>query len=575
MIQPSFFGNCLENTDITAWPQLYVGVVRTWFSKYGGSEAHWLNIQPTGPGSTFVWTALDGVINEYATHVGNNIVYCFGMVPGWANGSGTGDVPPTHFSDLYNFVTAVVTRYRGRIKYYEIWNEINNYGAPDTGWWSGTLAQMVTIATNVYPLIKAADPNAIVLCPSTYPGFNGNAGGNYGFTYAQSFLAADKAAGGPHFDAFNYHGYASNTFPLQQPEQTLNIAQNYAGIAAQNGLSAMQVFVSEGGTNPNVAAGVAAAYTAIYLIMFASAGVTSVIWFQFDNGDGYGVLSDGGSWLNGSGIAYRIVQAWLSGSTFSAPAARVTKTNGVRNTTGTGMVAGTPGTPPTDWSVYSPDTAAHGISTEFVGSGTEGGAPYVDWRVFGTATAGAAGQADIFFEAGNQIAATLGQQWTVGADVKLQAGSASNVTVTLGMNENNGGGSFLANDTSWQFQPLANALNLDGQNYPGVTANASVAFVQPFVQVAYAVGVAIDITLRIGAPFTDNGSVWTATITRPGGYQAQITWDAAGGPTSYTVPGGYVAMRDITGLLAAIGSTVTLTNSPILLENAAFKGLLL
>jgi hypothetical protein len=143
------------------------------------------------------------------------------------------------------------------------------------------------------------------------------------------------------------------------------------------------------------------------------------------------------------------------------------------------------------------------------------------------------------------------------------------------MNENNASGTFLASDTSWVFQPLANALNLDGQSYPGKTANASVAFVQPYVQVAYTVGTAFSITLRIGAPNIDSGSVWTTTITKPGGYQGQIVWDAAGGPTTYTVPTGqgYATTRNLTGLGAALGSTVTITNAPIILENTAWKGL--
>ena len=152
-------------------------------------------------------------------------------------------------------------------------------------------------------------------------------------------------------------------------------------------------------------------------------------------------------------------------------------------------------------------------------------------------------------------------------------GSADALTATLGMNENNGNGTFLDNVTSWQFQPLANTLNLDGQSYPGVASNASVAFVQPFVQLVYPVGMAFNVTLRLGAPFADNGTVWTAIITKPNGYQGQITWDSGGGPTAYTVPTGhgYAYYRDITGTQYPLGSTVTITNAPILLENQAFQ----
>jgi hypothetical protein len=41
-------------------------------------------------------------------------------------------------TDWGNWVRAVVTRYKGRIKYYELWNE------PDAwNWWSGTTPQML------------------------------------------------------------------------------------------------------------------------------------------------------------------------------------------------------------------------------------------------------------------------------------------------------------------------------------------------------------------------------------------------------------------------------------------------
>lgn len=566
-ISPSFFGQHIEFVDtVSPWPKFYSSAYRMWFSECGNKTAHWSDIETAS--GTFTYTALDCIVNTYTSHgVGNNLIYTFGIVPGWANGGMTGDVPPTNFSDFYTFVSTLVAREKGKIRYYEIWNEMNLSGAPDAGWWSGTSAQMVTIAQNIYPLIKAADPNAVVLCPSTE--------GTTGFAYMQAWLAADIAAGGPHCDVFNYHGYAANAFPLQQPEQTLNIAQNYAGIALQNGMSALPVFVDEGGYQPSLSAALAPAYTAVYEIMFACAGVNHVDWFQYDNGNGFGELNPGtvAFGLNASGVAYREAEKWLIGSTIGTTCTRAANANQVRNTAVTGASAGTPGTPPTNWGVNNPDTG-HGISTSIIGTGTEAGVPYVDWRVFGTATAGASGAVQMFTETSTHIAATLGQQWSVGADVKLQAGSATGATVSLNMNENNAAGTFLAGDTQWVFQPLANALNLDGQSYPGKTANASVAFIQPYVQVAYTVGAPVDITLRLGAPDADSGTVWTATITKPSSYQAQIVWDAAGGPTTYTVPTGqgYASYRDLTGAGSSLGSTVTITNLPIILENTAWKG---
>lgn len=77
----------------------------------------------------------------------------------------------------------------------------------------------------------------------------------------------------------------------------------------------------------------------------------------------------------------------------------------------------------------------------------------------------------------------------------------------------------------------------------------------------------------LGATMTGPASavlsdVWTASITRSGGYSGQIVWNR-GGSTSYTVPGGMVRYRDLSGgsTVTTGGASITITDSPILLEN--------
>ena len=57
-----------------------------------------------------------------------------------------------------------------------------------------------------------------------------------------------------------------------------------------------------------------------------------------------------------------------------------TSTNEIRNPRCEGAVAGTPGTLPTNWLVV----AGGGVTTEVVGSGTEDGWPYLEFRISGT-----------------------------------------------------------------------------------------------------------------------------------------------------------------------------------------------
>ena len=103
---------------------------------------------------------------------------------------------------------------------------------------------------------------------------------------------------------------------------------------------------------------------------------------------------------------------------------------------------------------------------------------------------------------------------------------------------------------------------------------------QPYVQISYptTVGTVVSADVCIAAPFADNGSVWQGTLTKPGGYQANIAWDSHGdiAPSTYTVPTGqgYASSQDIHGHVNNIGTTVTLTNEPLNIQNVGWTALL-
>lgn len=563
-IAPTFFGNSVEFTDTTAWPKLYVAQVRDWYSDCSSNPANMNNVFPTSITPTF--TTLDCVVGNYKAHVGNQQIYTFGLFPGWCNGSQTADFPCTLESNYVSMVNLISAHEVGKIKYYEPLNEVNLAGAPTAGWFSGTKAQVVTMAADMCSTVKANDPSVLCLSPSVE--------GATGPAYMQALLNLGIAAD---FDIFNYHGYAFNAFPNQFPEQTAYIAQAFKQLAALYSISSKPIWVDEGGYQPSLATALQPAYTSIFLIDYASAGVAQVDWFQYDNGNSFGVLWDGAAGLNAAGLAYKITEGWLIGATFTANTTRTANTNLVPNPTATGLSAGTPGTAPTGWSISNPDSG-HGISTSVVGSCTDGTRTGLAERVFGTETAGGQGFVDILYTTGTGVAAANNQQWQPGAYVQLQAGSTANATFALQFNENTSGGAFIANDMSWVFNPTADVLGNDLITYFGRTTSASTAAVQPYVQVNYTVGAAIDATLCIASASIDNGSVWTATITRPGGYQGQIVWDSHGdvAPSSYTFPAGqgYVSYRDLFGQNTPLsGSTVTITNNPIIIENSVWKGI--
>ncbi len=569
-ITPTTFGmNYIYPTTVSS--RIPATIQRMWDSTVNGQSVHWRDIE-TARG-VYDWASFDAILASDIAK-GQDVIYTFGLVPSWANGGSGPQVPPTNMQDLYDFVTAVVARAAGRIKYYGIWNEAND---PNT-YWSGSVAQLITAASRIYGIIHTLAPAAVVLSPS---GSVYGPGPHSGTLWLQTYLAA---GGGAYADAIDMHLYFLSAAPFNPmppttpPEQYWLALQNIRSAMILNGVAALPLFVDEGGWAtqsqvPTVAA--QTEFASIWTILLASGGVSRMLWYAYDAGNsagGWGPLWNGGSGLDPQGTALREAEKWLVGSTFIADVQRVAAVNAIRNPAASGASPGAPGTPPTYWGIYNPD-AAMGVATQIVGSGTEGGIPYVDVRIFGTAAAGAFGQVQIFFEGSRQIAATAGQKWTLTLYAKVAGGSMANCSADLAFNENDNQGNYLGTALLYPFYPIAAPLQTDVQSWPAPATHATVAFVQPYMSIGYATGTPFDVTMRIGSPTMDLGSLWSGVITKPGGYQGQIIWDANGGPTPYTASDAYAFERTATGGSAPIiGHVVTLTGQPVLLENQRWKG---
>jgi hypothetical protein len=182
------------------------------------------------------------------------------------------------------------------------------------------------------------------------------------------------------------------------------------------------------------------------------------------------------------------------------------RTNGIRNNTMQGAVAGTPGTLPTNWSIF---TSLTGLTREVVGTGTENGIDYIDFRLSGTPSA--AGSYNFHFETITAVAASVGQAWTLSTYAKLQAGSFTGISsFQLIQVEYNSASGFLTQGTS-TISPTSAALNTQRFSYTRTTSNASVAYLRPS-SIFNLTGAAIDITLRIGLPQLELGAFATSVI---------------------------------------------------------------
>ncbi|AGS80957.1 beta-1,4 xylanase [Caulobacter phage Cr30] len=206
-IPRSFFGMHLLHPDSignyggwTGYPEtpihdLGYGSYRIW-----DNDCTWRALEPSK--GSYYWTRMDQIVDRLEAR-GLEILYTMGQPPPWATG---GEADPTHINsaryngkppenlqDWRDYVTAVATRYAGRIGAYELWNEIDL-----SGFWTGTEAQMIELVQEASTIIRAIDPNAIVCSPSISRARTENAVG---------LLARVCAATVDDFDVVSIHPY--------------------------------------------------------------------------------------------------------------------------------------------------------------------------------------------------------------------------------------------------------------------------------------------------------------------------------------------------------------------------------
>jgi polysaccharide biosynthesis protein PslG len=127
----------------------------------------WRNIEGKAKGE-FEWNEPDRIVDAIS-QAGLRIIARVDNQPKWASSTiqWPGSGPPDNPKDWSDFLTALATRYRGRITAYEIWNEPNldrEWGGkkPDPRAYTDMLKSS-------YQVIKAADPQALVVSAGMSP----------------------------------------------------------------------------------------------------------------------------------------------------------------------------------------------------------------------------------------------------------------------------------------------------------------------------------------------------------------------------------------------------------------------
>lgn len=171
-------------------------------------------------------------------------------------------------------------------------------------------------------------------------------------------------------------------------------------------------------------------------------------------------------------------------------------TNIIRNNTMVGAVAGVIGSGgawPTNWSLI----AASGLTTTIVGTGTQNGVTYLDFRLSGTST----GTFYVLAFDGTGATASSGQVWTESFWASYVAGSLTNIS-SINIEQRY----ITAVDTA-----ITLTTTLTRVSAVSTAPAATTAYV-PALFISYPVTTAIDITLRIGLPQADLAAFTSSAI---------------------------------------------------------------
>jgi hypothetical protein len=311
-IPASYFGQTVQSYNYSGepWPATFgarLTLVRNIGVWYPGSGAccnggpHWNSIQPqngtcdpTGASGTCVWTTMDAwmAVNEAK---GVDVMFALHSAPSWTGGGGTNPTP----AQVTNFFTALATRYKGKIKYYEGYNEFNASPAI----FSGTTADMVNIQKALYQAVKAADPSSLVISYTITGLFYGS---------SAPWDAVTKAGGSAWFDIAGFHGYTDG-----HGESLVTEVEKFKAALVADGLANVPIFDTEGAWQPDGLTDetLQTAYVMKSWVLEYWFGVKRKVWYALDGLNvGRLVNPQFTSTLNKAGTAYVSVSRWLEGA---------------------------------------------------------------------------------------------------------------------------------------------------------------------------------------------------------------------------------------------------------------------
>jgi hypothetical protein len=211
------------------------------------------------------WEKYDHIV-DLAEEYGLEVVPRLSNPPAWTRADGDAggtSAPPDDLADWGDYVYAVVSRYKGRIRFYQLWNEPNIY--PEWGERPVDPEAYARLLCEGYRRAKEADPEAVIISGALAPTVSLNPGpgpalGLNEFVFLQRMY---DAGAGACFDIMAVNDYMLWSGPTDRRSRPLNI--NFSrpmfvrDVMVANGDAAKPIWISEMNSNavPNDPANIA------------------------------------------------------------------------------------------------------------------------------------------------------------------------------------------------------------------------------------------------------------------------------------------------------------------------------
>ncbi|HRE48916.1 MAG TPA: hypothetical protein PLD47_14410 [Aggregatilineales bacterium] len=202
------------------------------------------------PDPVDAWLKYDTIV-DLANEYGVKIIARLGTPPAWSQPEGVKGTfaPPEDLQDYVNYAAAVITRYKGRIRHVQVWNEPNL----EIEWGGQPVSpeRYTEMLCRTYQALKAIDPEIVVITGALAPtvdisGYNLN---------PNIFLQRMYDAGAkPCFDILGGQGYGLFSGPTDRRVRITTINFNYPmwlrDVMIANGDGEKPIWIGEMAWNP-------------------------------------------------------------------------------------------------------------------------------------------------------------------------------------------------------------------------------------------------------------------------------------------------------------------------------------